>query len=198
MDVANITAVLLYVAPGFLAVQLRYFLVPARKGSDFELLAWSVVISVASYEAACFAVFLRHGAGWRDATGLGNWPFVLFQWGFAFALGYLLAFVSTRDLTRRLLLRVGIDYSQFPSVWNETWQRPQGAPWVRVRMTDGSVCCGAVAQYTRDPAETDREMYLYPIFSLDEQDEPKERLPGVGVFIRAAQIVSVELLDVAE
>jgi len=187
-DIAEVAAVMAYVAPGFVAVQLRYFLVPARKGSDFELLAWSVIFSVVGYALASQV----YGGPLRGFAPRG---FFVSQWLFCIAAACGVACVSSSKQTGDLLSLFGIDYCKYPSVWNESWQRDEGAPWVRLRLQDGSVCCGAVRLYTRDPAETQREILLFPVYGLNSEEQPTNKIEGVGLLVNAGNILAAEFLD---
>lgn len=194
MDISNVAEIVLYVLPGFLATELRYFLAPARKGTDFERLVWSVFFSFAGYLAACLVVLAVYGRQWRQYTTADDLAFVIPLWVFALLAGALVACATRRPWVAAALSRfLHTKYSEFPSVWNEIWQSPREALFIRVHLSDGSIRFGALHAYTRDPAEQQRELWLRPVYNMDEEGNVGEKLEGMSIFVRAESIVYAEV-----
>jgi hypothetical protein len=194
VDISNVAAIVIYILPGFLATELRYFLVPARKGTDFERLVWSVFFSLLGFLAASLVVLALYKADWRRHTSARDLEFVIPLWFFALLAGILVAQLTKSSVMKAALRkRCHVAYSEFPSIWNEIWQCPEEALFVRVHLGDGSVHFGAVHAYTRDPAEQQRELWLRPTYTMDEDWKVGEQLPGLSLYVRAESIVYVEV-----
>lgn len=197
VEIGDVARVVAYVLPGYTAIELRGLLIRARKRQDLDKLAWSLLLSLASYVLSVGVVWLVLGRrpDWQTRTtaSLANWWFVAILFGFGLILGYGAARLTSWEWLQEWLRRHHVAMSQYPSVSNEIWHSDTSAPWVRVTLKDGRVACGAVNAYSIDPDDSARELWLYPVF--DASDVTSERpalVPGWSVYIPGDQIAFIE------
>jgi hypothetical protein len=191
MEIGDIARLVAYVLPGYLATELRNLLVRTKKRNDFERLASCLFLSLVSYVLAAAGVWLAYGDQWalHTTVSLQNWCFVLLLFVFAALLGYAVARLTTWHGLQRWLYKHHVDLTEYPNVWNEIWHCEEGAPWVLVRMKDGSTVFGAVKAYSADADDTQRELWLFPVRDLDEDGTAE--IAGLSVYVPGDQIASI-------
>jgi len=193
MQIGNVAELVLFILPGYLATQLRDFLIRTRKPDNFERFAWSLFLSLVAYLPTTQVMKWAYGGGWRQRTNvsLDNLLFIIVLFGFAMATGYVAARLNTSRRLQGVLRRWHVDTSEHPNVWNEIWQCERGAPWVIVRLKDGGECFGALRRYSVDPNDSYRELWLFPVAESADPDQEPKTVPGLSVYIPGDQIVSV-------
>jgi hypothetical protein len=198
-----------FVLPGFVALKYRErtYVVKADD-SPFERLLSALYYSFLSYivlgvvAVAIFEVTTRDVSRlWHGDAKAGVYV--------ALAVGGVLIPVALAELARRwegsrlrrrLRTIAGLNLAHtIPSGWEHFFLSDRTC-FVRVTLNDGRVVAGrfgdrSFAGYT---AETP-DLYLEERWTLDENDWFAERAAGsLGVYVRAAEIVSVEFYDDGE
>jgi len=193
MDVSKVAELVTFILPGYVAIQLRDFLVRSKKRDNFERFATSLLISLGAYVCAQGVVFAIHRGGWREHTTvrLENLPFLLLVFALAAGAGYVNARLIMSIWLQQRLYRHGLDLGEHPNVWNEIWNCPNEAPWVLVRMKDGAECWGKVRAYSVDPNDHERELWLNPVAQATNGEPALQEIPGLSVYIPGDQIACV-------
>ena len=185
---------LVYVMPGFIALQFFRAQYPAKKLSEFLQVAWSLIYGV------ILATLIR-GVDGRFLHGrlLSNAP------GFPasrFVIALLLA-----GLFGGILL-VGLYWARFFVAahwprWGGIAPDPQSI-WVKVNrpnndyavvyVDDGSIYFGWIKDFTFDPDAQDNDFLLADAKRVDEQLTEKYSVTGQGVYLNTRNVKRIEFL----
>jgi hypothetical protein len=201
IGVDSVAGAVAFVLPGYLAMELCRLLLRAKKRDDFERLAYSLFFSLVAYLLAGSATrAIRQHADWQSSTivSLENWLFVGLLFVSALLLGYGVARVIAWQRLQEWLRARHLDISEHASVWNEIWHCEEGAPWVIVRMKDGSECYGQLRAYTADPDDARREIWLHPVADTADPEQQPEVVPGLSIYVPGDQVISISAYRVEE
>lgn len=185
---------LVYVMPGFIALQLFRARYPAKKLSEFLQVAWSLIYGVilAALVRSADAHFL-HGWLQSDAPGFPAFRFVL-----ALVLSGLLLGI----------IFIGLNFARFFAAAH--WSSMEGiAPdpqsiWAKVNrpsndyavvyVDDGSIYFGWIEDYTFDPDAEDNDFLLADAKRVDEDLTEKYSITGRGVYFNTRNVKRIEFL----
>lgn len=198
MELSDLTQAILFLLPGFLAVEVKNFLTPTRRRSDFERLWESVILSLVAY-GVTYSIFLTGASVVKSAPPtIRTTAFVVPDFVVAILLGYLWAKVLKSHWFSQVAERVGVQYTAEPSFWAELLrfrsQGPLRGGWVRVYLEDGTKYIGTVTRFTTDPNEPDRELVLEQIYSVGENGLPDGKPLPIRLYIPASRIVAMHIL----
>ena len=200
VDINQIINSIIYIIPGFIALSVYYFLIPTRKRSDFERLISSIIFSIPIYAIILFFenllnLYLR----------ANKEIYIPLSWFIAVILGLMLSKIVSSVWFNNIITSIGIKFKLKPRVWNEVFDLPE-AKWVRVVLSNGNVYIGSLSLYSLDPNDPDKDIFLHPAYLLKKQSDNEIKstefeiveIIEKGVYIRGANIVSVEFLpDIA-
>ncbi|MCY4360865.1 MAG: DUF6338 family protein [Gammaproteobacteria bacterium] len=185
---------LLYLAPGFLAMQLYRVSYPAKRMSQFENVAWSIVHS--------FIILLGlAGTSWifdnndfnpfnltRDASIQPKTILVLLIGGVVWYL-FLVGFYRLRKF---------IPFLPDPdsqAIWPVVaTHAPDDELWALVRTKQGIYYFGWLDKYSFDPAAENHEFVLRPAYLLDAELAVRRDLKQGGVYLNTRDIESFEMI----
>lgn len=199
---AQLPNVLVFIIPGFLALEVYRFLLPTKKRNTFERLLESIFLSYLIY-----GLFL--GINWllcairktnnnvtTDQLATSTIYIILLM---SIIIGIALALISKSALFKNAMKRVfNISIIEHPTVWNAVLQRKDSA-WVRVYLdNDRIIYIGWLDKYSCNPNDDVREIYLtsYQSYSYDEPEHPIDNFIEIdtnGVLINADRISRIEL-----
>ena len=185
---------LLYLLPGFLAMQIYRVRYPAKPLSRFEAIGWSILhsflillgLSTAAYMLGCkdpdilnpdsgseiqpmmIAVLLGGGAIWGGILIAGHW------------------------------LRIKLDFFPTPdpqAIWHVVVDNaPKDDLWVLARTKQDVLYLGWVKEYSFDPAAEDHEFLLRPAYLVDNDLHIRRDLTQGGVYLNTRNIESLEMI----
>ena len=185
---------LVYVMPGFIALQLFRAAYPAKKLSEFVQVAWSLIYGVilATLVRGADSRFL-HGWLHSNAPGLPAFRVV----GALVVAGLLLG-----------VLRIGVNFARFflaahwvglegfapdpQSIWAKI-NRPSD-DYAVVYVDDGSIYFGWIKDYTFDPDAKDNDFLLADAKRVDEQLTERYSISGRGVYLNTRNVKRIEFL----
>jgi Family of unknown function (DUF6338) len=185
---------LIYVMPGFLALQLFRSKYPARQLSDFLQVAWSLIYGVilATLVRAADVRFL-HGWLQSGAAGFPNPHFVMALVLAGFVGGIILIALSFARL------EVAAQWSWLAwmapdpqSIWAEV-NRPSN-DYAVVYVEDGSIYLGWIKDYTFDPDAENNDFLLADAKRVDEELTEKYPITGQGVYLNTRNVKRIEFL----
>jgi len=185
---------LVYVMPGFIALQLFRAKYPAKKLSEFLQVAWSLIYGVilATLIRSVDGRFL-HGSLQSNAPGFPASRFVI-----ALLLAGLFGGILLIGLYRA---RFFVE-AHWPG-WEGIAPDPQSI-WVKVNRPtndyavvyedDGSIYFGWIKDFTFDPDAQDNDFLLADAKRVDEQLTEKYSITGQGVYLNTRNVKRIEFL----
>ncbi|MGE3147784.1 MAG: DUF6338 family protein [Pseudorhodoplanes sp.] len=188
-SVETIYLVLAFIVPGLIASFVRAQFITGRTASHAEAALSYLTLSVVYYALALPAVdhaLTLDEPGYRKAL---TWFALVFAGPSLF--GLLLGLNAQKELTRRLLKRIGLNpVHVMPTAWDWKFGSMKEA-WVLAVLKDGTKFagfCGAGSFMSSDPKE--RDLYIQRVYELDENNiwHPREN----GVLIAAGEIRTIE------
>ena len=183
MTFQRLIDVVVYLLPGFVASATFFFFVAARRRSDLERLALSVVLSFPVRWMLIGTNALLHavGAWWKRPMSwtLTDSPDVYVGVAIpcAILIGIVGALLVRRAQASGLAFRaLNIQVRPEARVWNVVFNlgnrlTPTWHGWVQVRIDAGLSFEGYVRQYSVDPNQDRFELFLDPTYVLGLNDE---------------------------
>lgn len=194
MPFQNVVEILLYIVPGFLALQIYRARAPIKRHSDFYDIASSIVFSVP------VVVLIR----WLDLRALGgslhtsaSFPYmryVLVLLGTGIVGGLLL--IAIHEIRFRLPQKWPALYMLAPdpqSIWarlNQPWNQD----WAIVFLDDGAIYRGWISEYTFDPDQESQDFLLSDATRVDENLKELYAIKGTGVYLNTRNVRRIEFI----
>jgi hypothetical protein len=189
----DLTLFVLYVIPGFIALEVFRYAYPVKTRSDFIIVTWSVVLGLST----------SYGLIWLNNTLLDNFfrfkPDELPGITFLLALilgGALIGFL--RIALRRLrtflanakpgLNRLNPDPR---SIWHEVNQA-KGEYWAVVFLDDTSIYLGYIQSFRSDPDLQDQDFLLSHASRVDNRLRVTYEIDGLGVYLNTRNVKRIE------
>lgn len=209
MELGTVLQIVLFILPGFLAIQAFLFFTPARRSdSDAVIVTSSIAATAAIWISASILLvvisvairgsgellgrpvnidlwisWLKPALKTKDVAGTDLIPaFVLDIAGTG--LGLLAAHVTTGESGRLRRFQIGrVNFDLNPRVWNWFFQEPTKGRLYRIRLISGTVLIGQVTQYSIDPHDEVQEL----IMELYSRGEPNHQ--GTEAVTDAARLL---------
>jgi hypothetical protein len=195
MPTENLAEFLLYIAPGFLAVEIYRYYFPARERNNFTQIAQSVI----------WALVILTLIRYLDARYLGNWlgsaDEGMPNTKFVFTLligGLLTGFLGVIQLKLRSAL--AIKYSKLSwlasepdSIWHKI-NSPKNKDWSVIYLKDGSIYLGWISEFQADPNLVDQEFLLTKAKRIDADLKEKYLIDGLGVYLNTKDVIRIEFV----
>lgn len=201
----NISLLLVYVIPGYVATEVKNFLLPTKRKDSFSRFLESVLLSyiIVGIIEVIYYLFLHYVKKCEKyiPIDLSSFKISLLLLILGVLTGYISAMLLKSDKVRNFISRLNVDFSFHPNVWNEQLYKNNGeCPFVRVYLENERVIYdGFVRAYTTDPNEDSQEIYLigYRSFSYegDLLDDYYGKW-GYGVLIKKDSFSRMEFLDI--
>lgn len=190
----DVIVVLLYLLPGFVAMQLYRACYPAKRQSQFEIIVWSLLHSFIirlGIEGAA------SGLGYSDldlltpATGSAIRASMIaiplvggLAWGgvliASFGIRFHIPFLRNPDLQ-----------AVWPAIADSA---PKENLWVLVRTEQGFRYLGWVTRYSFDPEAEDHDFHLRPAYLVDDDLLIQRDLTQGGVYLNTRDVESLEMI----
>ena len=189
----DVVVLLLYLLPGFLAMQLYRARYPAKRLSQFESIVWSILHSF-------FIHFgLRGVAYFLGCEDLGSLDPKAHSEIPTETIGVLIAggLVWGGVLIAQHRLRIFIPFLQSPdpqAIWPVVATAPKEELWMIARTQQGVLYLGWVKKYSFDPAVENHDFLLRPAYLVDDDLNVKRDLSVGGVYLNTRDIESLEMI----
>jgi hypothetical protein len=185
---------LVYVMPGFIALQVFRASYPAKRLSEFLQVTWSLIYGVVLAALVRSAdTNLLHGWLQSGVPGLPAFGFVI-----ALVLSGLLLGIIFIGLHRARFF-VATHWSRLEgiapdpqSIWAKV-NRPSN-DYAVVYLDDGSIYFGWIEDYTFDPDAEDNDFLLADAKRVDEDLTEKYSVTGRGVYLNTRNVKRIEFL----
>jgi len=190
----DVFVLLLYLLPGFLAIQIYRKKHPAKQASQFEVVVWSVLHSFivllllagASYTFGLSSLNLLEQSG---SSKIGATSIMVLLAG-----GSLWGFV----LIGSHWCRTKLPFLRSPdplAIWPVAAARvARNQLWALVRTKEGRLYLGWIEKYSFDPSMEDHDFLLRPAYLVNEDLEVERDLERGGVYLNTRDMESLEMI----
>jgi hypothetical protein len=201
IDLNQIKLIVWFIIPGFITASVKSFLLPTLKKTDFVRFIESIIFSFINIAITSSVFFVVWKLGLKRASNHliykeNDYLFIIENFIVAVSSGIWVSLILKSNVYKFFLLKVGINYSVWPSVWNDVMQIPNGG-WIRIHTKQGLIYGGALVKYSVDPNIQQQAIFLKEACYLDEDGYLKEEIKGEGVYISESEIQSVEFINKA-
>jgi len=195
MPVQNLAEFILYITPGFIAVEIYRHHFPAKERSLFTQIAQSVIWALLIVSAIRFA-----DSTWLDNelhSNKSGIPDLRFSISLLLA-GVLLGYVGVCQLTVRSFLSKKVSFlpwlvSQPDSIWLQV-NAAQNEDWALVSLNDGSSYLGWISKFQADPNSVDQDFLLTYAKRVDENLKELYSIDGLGVYLNTRNVARIEFV----
>ncbi len=195
MDMEDLLESILYLAPGFVALEFYRYIYPAKFRNQFTQISWSLITGFFIY--VILLLLDRKFFGNSVVTDNEGFPtiwYVLFIPPVGFLFGCILVLVHYS----RVKIAGWFKWSDFIapdslSTWatiNKSWNRD----WAVVYLRDGSIYLGGISSYTYDPNSKDQDFLLGNALRVDEDLQRKYNVDGAGVYLNTKDVIRIEFV----
>lgn len=197
IPLGDVLVLLLYLLPGFLAVQLYRAHYPAKPQSQFEVAVWSILHSFIVHLGLAGVGWVAHELGYGDLdipslkTDSEIQPktiSVLLGGGTVWG-GVLIA---------SYWVRVKVSFFPTPdpqAIWHVVVDNaPKKDLWMLARTKQDVLYLGWVKEYSFDPSAEDHEFLLRPAYLVDNNLHVQRDLTLGGVYLNTRDIESLEMI----
>lgn len=196
MTIENIIGLILYIAPGFLTIEVYHSFYPVRERNNFILSTWSIIYGVG---ASAIVRSIDNGLlnNRLKSNVSGTFPSLSFI-GVLFFVGILLGILLV--LIHRGRFRISQKWPHFKGIapkFGSTWAKinqPSNEDWAAVFLDDGAIYLGWIKQYTFDPNVEYQDFILSHAKRVDENLDTKYEIDGLGVYMNTKNIKRIEYL----
>ncbi len=195
MPVENIAEFILYITPGFIAIEIyrRHF--PAKERNTFTQVTQSII----------FALIIIALLRIIDGKYLNNWlhtnkgltldtrfTIVLILSGIVF--GYLAVYqLKIRSHLYKRYEKLSWLASEPDSIWQQIILS-NNEDWSVVYLDDGSIYLGWISNYQADPNKKDQDFLLSDAKCINDELSEKYQINGQGVYWNTRDIKSIEFI----
>jgi len=186
--ILNFVALIAALAPGFILIFCRSFLISSRVSTIAEAAAEYLIVS-SIYYAMVLPIFI-----WFDSLSWHSFSAVLFFVPAIF--GFLLGFLAQRGYLRNLFARFGIGVvGNQSTAWEAAFSQVRGGIWVVVTLLDGKQFWG----YMGGRSHAARDLAHRDIFIERVTDSRWHSVEGAdrsrGIWIPGSQIAMLEIIE---
>lgn len=194
MQPKDLAEFILYVVPGFIAIETYRFVHPAKKRHHIYGITWSVFwgLFISSFIKYIFNLY-------KLEFGLNIWTSsaILITSALAGLIGVY---------QRQIRFAMSLHYEKvkwlFPpwlipdsqTIWAAI-QEENKSNWVVVFLNDGSSYFGKISRYTFDPDLDSQDFLLSNASRLKENNEIDYEISGLGVYLQTRDVVRVEYFE---
>lgn len=195
MSIEEIIGLILYIAPGFLTMEVYHVFYPVRERNNFILSAWSIIYGVTvftlvrSIDSALLNNILQ-----SNKKTFPTFPFIIILFFFGILVGLFLVLIN------RFRFVISQKWPQFKVIAPDprsTWAKmnqPSNEDWAVVFLDDGSIYLGWIKYYTFDPNADNQDFLLSHAKRVDEKLNIKYEIDGFGVYLNTKDVKRIEFL----
>jgi hypothetical protein len=195
VPVQSLAEFILYIIPGFIAIQVYRRNYPAKERNSFIDIANSIVLGV----------LIISSLRWTDRTilngllysGFAGIPGVRFSLAIIVA-GLLVGVLGILQLELRSIICKKHRWLRwFSPGTNAIWQdinHRSVADWCVVFLCDGSIYMGWISKYCFDPNSPNQDFLLTHAKRVDERLSPVYEVDGQGVYLNTRDVKRIEFI----
>lgn len=195
MPVNSLIEFVVYVIPGFLAVELYRATYPVRERNEFHQIGWSIL----------FGVIIVSVVKWIDTFYLDNYlksdqidsPTLLFLISILSG-GIILGLIRIYFHLFRIRLSLKYDaLSSFAPDYQSIWAKinqPNNEDWAVVYLDDGTIYLGWITTYTFNPDIDNQDFLLKNAKRVDDDLKEIYTVNGIGVYLNTKDVKRIEFI----
>lgn len=195
MPTNNLIEFVLYVIPGFLAVEIYRATYPAKERSEFNQIGWSILVGlfIVSFVKWIDNKFCSNVLN-SNSPGLPGLRFTcaLILCGVLVGLFWIYIHYGRFVLSQKfkLLNKIAPDPQ---TIWAKINQSTN-ENWCVVFLDNGSIYMGYISQFTYDPERESYDFLLGKAKRVNEELEEKYIIDGIGVYLNTKDVKRIEFL----
>jgi hypothetical protein len=189
----SIQQIVLFLLPGFWTFTFFFYLIPAKKKTDFEMLVWTIAISATLSFVTAGLInlinYITHLKTTLTTTGIGFEITTII-------LGLILAFIFAKLIRNNHLRFINkllkINIYSLSRQWNVFLSVKEGTV-IKVFLNNGINYVGIINEFSADPNDDLLELVLWKPLYLDKNTGEYIPVAEVkSVLIEGSAIVSIE------
>ncbi|UCH94554.1 MAG: hypothetical protein JSV88_30400 [Candidatus Aminicenantes bacterium] len=195
MSIEEIIGLILYIAPGFLTMEVYHAFYPVRERNNFILSTWSIIygVTISAFVRGIDTALLNNILQSNKNT-FPSFPFIMVLFFVGILVGLFLVLINR--------IRFGIS-QKWPQIKGmapdprSTWAKinqPANEDWATVFLDDGAIYLGWIKYYTFDPNADNQDFLLSHAKRVDENLNIKYEIDGLGVYINTKDVKRIEFL----
>jgi hypothetical protein len=196
MPVSDLIEFILYIAPGFIALELYCAAYPAKERNQFAQITWSMIFGILIF------IFIR----WVDEnflsyflnskiSGFPTFRFILVLFIAGLLLGYLrIAFHYFLFKLSLLHDRLKFMAPDTQSIWAKINEN-SNKDWAVVFVNDSSIYLGWISMYTYNPNVENQDFLLSKARRVDETLNTLYIIDGQGVYLNTKDVKRIEFVQ---
>lgn len=195
MPPQSLAEFILYIIPGFIALQIYHQKYPAKERESLIVFAYSLVYGVLiisilkTIDKFCLN-FILHS----NSSGIPGTRFIIVIFFSAIFLGYLS--ILLRELRSYFSKKVGFLRWLSPGV-DSIWQKindPSNEDWAVIFLNDGSIYLGWISKYAFDPNNVDQDFLITQAKRVKEDLSTVYSVNGIGVYLNTREVKRIEFV----
>lgn len=191
--IEDISSFLLYIAPGFIAIEIYRYFYPSRKRDSYIYFAQSAIIALAILSSIKFIdTSICSNCFHSNNTEPPDLKLTISLLTSGVTFGLLLA--GQLKIRSMLALRFeGLSWlTSYPDdIWVQI-NSPNNEDWAVVYVDDGSIYRGWIKRYQFDPNLEDQDFLLSKASRVDENLNEIYRIDGIGIYLNTSVVKRIE------
>ena len=195
MPVKDLLEFILYIVPGFVALELYRASYPAKERNQFAQISWSIILGVLIFTFTKWVdenflenVLQSQKEGFPSSRFIFSLLFVAFVTGGGMILLHFLRFqLST------LHNKLSFIAPDPQSIWAKI-NLKTNKDWAVIFLNDGSIYIGWISLYTYDPNTENQDFLLSKARRVDEKLNAKYIIDGQGVYLNTRDVKRIEFV----
>ena len=195
MPVQSLTEFIIYIAPGFIALQLFRAIYPYKGQTQLSEVGWVVIYGVGlsaivKWLDGHYLSYSLH----TNKTGFPGLRFIVTLVVVGFIAGGIRVFIESMRFT------VANKYPRFSkiapdpqSIWGKI-NYPTNKDWAVIFLDDGSIYMGYISAYKFDPDTENQDFLLSEAKRIDENLREIYLIDGRGVYLNTKNVKRIEFL----
>ncbi len=195
MPAKNLIEFILYLTPGFIALELYRAAYPAKERNQFAQIAWSVILGVIIFTFVNWVDehFLNH-ALYSNSAGFPAYRFIIALYITGLSVGGVrIVFHWMRFRISMRLPRLRFIAPDPQSIWAKINERTN-EDWAVVFLDDSSIYLGWISNYTYNPNAISQDFLLSRAKRVDDNLKTMYIVDGQGVYLNTQNVKRIEFV----
>lgn len=195
MPVKDLIEFILYLAPGFIALELYRAVYPARERNQFAQITWSIIFGVVifTFIKGVDEHYLNYALH-SKSTGFPAFRFIIALFLSGLSVG------CVRIVFHRLRFKISMLHTILKfmapdpqSIWAKINERTN-KDWAVVFLNDSSIYLGWISMYTYNPNVENQDFILTMAKRVDENLKTLYIVNGQGVYLNTKDVKRIEFV----